>query len=404
MIASNIRHMRAFLAVAETGSITQAAAQCFVSQPAVTQAIAKLEAQADMPLLLRTPQGIFLTEAGQYLQRRVARAIAMLDAALVEISPRLPLTATRAQLQALIAACEVQNFSLAARKLGIAQPTVHRAITQLEREAGRALFQRSPSGIAPTRQCAALARSARLAFVEFDQADAELGDLLGREVGEIVVGSMPLARSYVLPRALAAFRDIRPLLSVRVLDGPYDELLGALRRGEIDFLIGALRFPAPIEDIEQEVVFFDDLVLLAGAGHPLTQKPPCQISALQDYPFLVSRKGTPTRDQFEAMFTRAAIAPPRAVIETGSLILMRETILDRKHLACVSRLQARTEIAQGLVQVLPLAVENSARPIGITTRAGWTPTPAQKVLIDAVRAIAKRDLHGDSPESVAFIA
>lgn len=387
MIGSNLRHLRVFLSVFDTGSITRAAEICHVSQPAVTQAVAKLEAAAETALFQRRTHGFFPTEAGEILQRRVARAMAGLDGALDEVAPRLKLTATRAQLQALIAAVEAQNFSLAARKLGIAQPTVHRAITQLEREAGRALFQRSPFGIVPSRTCASLARRAQLAFVELEQARAELGEIAGREVGQIVIGAMPLSRSHVLPRALVEFRRLRPHLPVRLLEGTYDELLAGLRRGEIDFLIGALRNPAPIEDVRQERLFDDTLVVLAGQGHPLLGSPLPPPGELLRWPWLVPRASTPTRAIFDAHFARAGLAPPPGLIETGSVMLMREVLQDARHLACVSRAQAEGEIERGLVQVLDADFGAMRREIGLSLREGWDPTPAQSVMLDCVRRV-----------------
>ncbi|WP_349294681.1 LysR family transcriptional regulator (plasmid) [Thioclava sp. 'Guangxiensis'] len=386
----NLRHLRAFLSVAQTGSITRAAELCHISQPAVTQAIAKLETEAGQPLFTRTPQGLFATEAGQVLHHRTARAMTPLDTHLHEIAPRLVLTATRAQLQALIAAAEVQNFSLAARRLGIAQPTVHRAITQLEREAGRALFQRSPLGIAPTRAASALARIARLAFVELDQARAELGDLLGREVGQVVLGAMPLSRSYILPKALASFRATRPSLTVKVLEGSYDELLAGLRRGEIDILTGALRDPAPIGDVVQERLFDDTLVLLAGKGHPLAGRPLPPLASLLEWPWLVTREGTPTRTLFDRYFKSSGLTPPQGVIETGSVILMREMVQDNRHLACMSYVQAQSEVATGLVKVLAHDFGTTRRAIGLTMRADWQPTPAQAKMLSCLRSIGGR--------------
>lgn len=385
MIGENLRHLRAFLAVAESGSVTQAAARSYVSQPAVTQAIAKLEALAEVPLFRRSPQGFFPTEAGEILRHRASRAFAMIDPALAEIAPRLPHIATRPQLRALIATSEAQNFSLAARVLGVSQPTVHRAIGQLEREAGLPLFQRGPQGVVPTRACTALARAARLAFAELDQAEAELGELAGREVGRIVIGATPLARSYILPRALATFRAQRPRLGIKVLDGPYSELLGGLRRGEVDFMVGALRDPVPIDDVVQEALFEDTLVILAGRGHPQLDTA-LDVARLAAFPWLVTRENTPSRAQFDAMFDAAGVARPESIIETGSVILMREMVQDGRHLACVSRLQALGEIERGMVRALPIEVPGPSRPIGLTFRAGWQPTPAQSQLIQAMRA------------------
>lgn len=79
MLVSNLRHLRVFLGVADYGSVTQAAAAGFVSQPAVTQAIAKLEAEAGTPLFQRTQQGLFPTQAGAVFRDRVWRALNRLD-------------------------------------------------------------------------------------------------------------------------------------------------------------------------------------------------------------------------------------------------------------------------------------------------------------------------------------
>ncbi|OCX66219.1 LysR family transcriptional regulator [Thioclava sp. SK-1] len=391
MIGDNLRHLRVFRAVCDGGSATRAAESCLVSQPAVTQALGKLEAEAGMALFFRRPQGFFPTQAGEALRARAERALAVLDAALEDVAPRLVLTATRPQLMALIASVEAQNFSLAARRLGVAQPTVHRAVTQLEREAGRALFQRSSTGILPTRSCNNLARAARLSFAEMSQARAELGDLAGREVGQIVIGAMPLGRSHPLPHALVSFRKSRPNLPVRIVEGTYDELLGQLRRGDLDFLIGALRDPVPIEDVVQEWVFDDTLVLLCGGSHPWRHRTDLRVADLADQHWLVPRDGTPTRSQFDAMFTTRGLHPPHSIIETGSVILMREVLDQTDHLACISWLQAKAEIARGLVHVVPFEVPNSSRAIGLTLRRDWTPTPAQSQLLNLIRKSAQEN-------------
>lgn len=385
MISANLRHLRVFVEVARGGSVTRAAEAACVSQPAVTQALTKLEQVAGLDLFRRTPQGLFPTEAGAVLRDRCIRALDILDQGFADLAPRLSLTATRAQLQALVAVVESQNFSLAARRLGLAQPTTHRAVTQLEQEAGRDLFSRTAHGVVPTRACAALARAVRLAFAELDQASAELAELAGREGGKIVLGAMPLSRSFILPQALGRFRRLRPQIPVSVVEGTYDELLTGLRRGEIDLLLGALRFPAPIDDVVQERLFDDSLVLLAGADHPLRQGG-VTLEALGRYPWLVPRQGTPSRAQFDAMFADHGLRLPGGLTETGSVILMREMLTDGHHLACISNAQARGELERGLVHALDFRVPGAARPIGLTLRLGWRPTPAQADLLSAIRA------------------
>lgn len=384
---ANLRHLRVFLAVVRMGSVTRAAEACNVTQPAVTQATAKLERLAGTPLFRRSPQGVFATPAGEALTERVRRAFAYLDPALAELAPRLKITATTAQLQALIAMREVENFTLAARRLGLAQPTVHRAITQLEQEAARPLFERTSYGMVATRPAQSLAQAARLAFAELDQAEADLAEATGREAGGITVGAMPLSRSHVLPRAIARFRRLRPTLPLRVLDGPYDDLLSGLRRGEIDFLIGALRDPAPIGDVAQEELFLDDLALVARHGHPLLAGEPVTLERLATYPWVVASAGTPTRQHFETLFEPLGHGP-ESIVESGSMILMRELLHESDHLGCISRRQVTPELAHGTLALVPFAIEGTARPIGLTLRADWMPTRAQQDLLVALRAVA----------------
>jgi DNA-binding transcriptional LysR family regulator len=382
ILRHSLRHLRAFLSVIETGSVTKAAELCFVSQPAVTQALSKIEATAGLALFSRAPQRIYANPAGEILARRIQRAFAYLDPALSELSPRLRVTATTAQLNALIAVRETENFTLAAQRLGLSQPAVYRAVSQLEQEAARPLFERTSYGIVPTRAADALAQAARLAFVELAQADADLAELTSAEIGQIVIGATPLAKSFVLPRAIAGFRRHRPNLPIQIKEGPYGDLLTALRRGEIDFLIGALRDPAPIGDVEQRILFFDTVVLVSGAAHPLARQAEVTAQDLASFPWVVSPSGTPIRRYFDSVFADAGLQGPSSIVETGSLILMRELLDSSEHLGCTSRLQAEAEIARGLMRELAVDLSHTSRPIGVTVRKDWLPTPAQQTFLD----------------------
>jgi LysR family transcriptional regulator of gallate degradation len=388
MIPRNLRHLRFFAAVAELKSLTATSERWHLSQPAVTQVINKLEREAGGPLFDRTRHGFFLTPRGKILLKRVESAFALLDPILGEISPRLRVSLTYAQLQALIAVSESENFTLAARRLGLAQPTVHRAVAQIEQEAARTLFERTSFGILPTRLCQALAQAARLAIYEFDQADAELAQFDGSEAGAVVIGAMPLARSILLPRALARFRQRYSTFAVRIIDGTYDALLGDLRRGSIDFLVGALREPAPIEDVVQERLFDDRLALLARPDHPLAKQTTVSIDDLLAYPWVVPRLGTPTRAQFETLFTSEGKAIPQRLIESGSLLLMRGVLSESDHLGCISRHQSKPECDHGLLAQIHFSTDHLIRPIGLTYRQNWQPTRIQQQMMEIISELS----------------
>lgn len=381
----NLRHLRLFLAVAETASISDAANRCFISQPAATQAIAKIENEVGIKLLTRTKNGTFTTKAGEIFATRIKRALDFLDPALNEISKRLKITVTTAQLKALIAVSEAGNFTLAARRLALAQPTVHRAVSELENEAGEPMFLRSVHGIIAKKSTLNLAHKARLAFAELHQAAAELAELRGAEVGQIVIGALPLSRAQLLPKTLIEFRKTRPTINVQVIDGRYQELLQSLRQGQIDMMLGALRIPSPINDIEQHKLFDDDLVIVAARTHPLAQMDNINFSDLHRFPWIVALKGTPTRDHYEQFFRQHHAESAICLVETASFILMQHLLENSHHLGFISRLQALTETKNGKLCVIPFPVENSIRPIGLTVRKDWHPTPTQQIFLKLLR-------------------
>ena len=393
MSFGSLRHLRLFLSVVELKSLTLAAEACGVTQPAATQAIARLERRAGGGLVRRSRHGTFVTDRGEVLARRVRRALGFLDPALAEVSPRLARTITLGQVTALVAVREAENFTLAARRLGLGQPGVHRAVAQVEREAGRPLFERTAHGLVPTRACRALAQAARLALAELEQAGADLAEIDGGAAGRIVIGALPLSRSAILPRALARFRAQRPVQPVTVIDGVYGEMLQALRRGDVDMIVGALRDPAPIGDVMQERLFDDRLAFIAGRGHPLTGRTDIAVAALAREAWVVPRAGTPARAQFDALFAAAGVDPPASILECGSILLMRELLGEAPLLGCISAMQAEAELREGLVARLDVRVALPGRPIGLTVRADWEPTAAQRLLRDLIRAEGRRYDH-----------
>lgn len=69
----NLNHLRVFRAVCETNSITHAARQLHISQPAASKQLAELEAQLGVALVERRPRGVRLTAAGEVLGRHARR-------------------------------------------------------------------------------------------------------------------------------------------------------------------------------------------------------------------------------------------------------------------------------------------------------------------------------------------
>ncbi|MEO8350181.1 MAG: LysR substrate-binding domain-containing protein [Chthoniobacteraceae bacterium] len=76
-----LHQLRYLLAVAKTGNFSRAAEQCHISQPSLSQQIAKLEAELGERLFSRLKRRAVLTSAGQALVQRATRIMAEVDAA-----------------------------------------------------------------------------------------------------------------------------------------------------------------------------------------------------------------------------------------------------------------------------------------------------------------------------------
>ncbi|MEQ4575502.1 MAG: LysR family transcriptional regulator [Gammaproteobacteria bacterium] len=80
-----LRHLRYFLAVAEEGNFTRAAARVGIAQPPLSQQIQALEKELGTPLFRRTHQGAELNEAGEAFLLDVRRVLADVDAAVESV-------------------------------------------------------------------------------------------------------------------------------------------------------------------------------------------------------------------------------------------------------------------------------------------------------------------------------
>ncbi|PKW14777.1 LysR substrate-binding domain-containing protein [Saccharopolyspora spinosa] len=75
----DIAHLRDFITVVDSGSLTRAAAQLYVSQPALSQRIAHLESELGVRLLERGPRGVTPTAAGRALYRDAQQLVRQFD-------------------------------------------------------------------------------------------------------------------------------------------------------------------------------------------------------------------------------------------------------------------------------------------------------------------------------------
>jgi DNA-binding transcriptional LysR family regulator len=141
----------------------------------------------------------------------------------------------RQQRLAAVAIAEHGSLRAAARHLGIAQPTLTRGLSELERELGAALFERRSKGMLATPLGEAFVRRATAILNDVRRARDEFEQLRGNAVGSITVGLSIAAHLWLLPKVLEPFRRRFPKVHLHIIEGFYPTLEQGLQDGSVDF-------------------------------------------------------------------------------------------------------------------------------------------------------------------------
>jgi LysR family transcriptional regulator of gallate degradation len=383
----NLRHLRALLAIQETGSITAAADVVSLSQPALTQGLAKLEKQIGYVLFERRSEGMVTTPVGAIVIDRVRAAIDHLAVGakgLTRVFSHPERLMTMTQLRAFLALADAGSFTVAAANTPFSHTAVHRAVGDLEQVIGGKLVERRGRGVWLNGAGRKLARGIRLALGELTAAMTELG---AETEGELIAfGALPLSRPFLAPTAMGRLSQEQPLARFEVIEGSWRELIEPLRDGRVDLIVGAVR-SFDITDLHQIPLYADRLVIACGSQHPLAGPKLPDLDTLASYPWIVPPANTPLRLIWEKMFEAREL--PKTPIECGSVMIIGRLLTEGNFLTLLSPDQVALQIRLGLLARVGPPLEDSARMIGITTRRSWRPTAMQRRFIELLSEIAR---------------
>jgi LysR family hydrogen peroxide-inducible transcriptional activator len=171
------------------------------------------------------------------------------------------------QLEYLTAVAEEGSISKAARRVGVAQPSLSQQVKKLEDELGHRLLDRLPKGVVPTEAGRQLLEHARRVLAEIADARRRIGDTPGHVTGSLAVGAIPTMAPFLLPGAVRRFARRYPDVRLTVVEDVTDRLLGALERGEIDLaVLSSAHAPATVHC---DRIAREPLRLMLPANHPL---------------------------------------------------------------------------------------------------------------------------------------
>ncbi|WP_431676966.1 LysR family transcriptional regulator [Kitasatospora sp. KL5] len=221
------------------------------------------------------------------------------------------------QLRYFTAVAELGNFTRAAERLHVAQPSLSQQIKALERELGAELLHRTRGATTPTDAGEALLPLARRILADTDSARLAVQETVQLRRGRVRLGAPPSLCVSLLPDVLGAFRGRFPGVDLQISEGGSGDLVAALDAGELDLAL--IVSPSPgggtLPTLAVTPLLHEDLVLVS--ARPLPHQA-VAVEELRDRPLVMFRTGYALRDATLAACREAGFEP-RFAVEGGEM-------------------------------------------------------------------------------------
>ncbi len=227
----------------------------------------------------------------------------------------------------------------------ISQPAVSKAIQELERGLGFALFERTKGRMVPTPEAQLFFREVESMFNGLERLRGAAARIRDFGSGEIRIAALSALSTNLIPRALSAFRARRPNVAV-TLQTPMSAVVRDLvAAGQFDVGLAADEIDATGVDVRPFATFRAMVAL--PSGHKLESHPVIEPEDLDEESFIALSPEDTTRRQADQVF-RAAGSSPKVVVETPYSTTICAMVAEGLGVGLVNRLTARPFEGRGL--------------------------------------------------------
>jgi LysR family transcriptional regulator of gallate degradation len=273
--------------------------------------------------------------------------------------------------------------------MNITQPGLSKSMHRLQRELGTRLYQRRGRGIELTESGRALLRHVKLVETQLADARSEVMGIAGGKLGHARIGAGPSWLSRHLPESIARVMARNPNVRFTVDAGFPDRLIGRLRLGELDVVVGAL----PDNRVDPDLRFMrlsSDVIRVVGRkDHPLARKRDRTLADYAAQRWILPGRQELVRQRLARVFMLAGLAEPTLAVETDSLSLELAALRMTDCLGLTTTQILTQAEAQDIVALDHEALQ-FRREAGIVSRRHADLSPSVKLVIAELRKIAAK--------------
>ena len=267
-------------------------------------------------------------------------------------------------LHVFLTVAEVGSMNKAAERLAISQPSISKAIGDLEHTLGVRLFDRTPKGVECTPYGRALLERGLGAFDELRQGVKDIASLADPTVGEVRVGCPEAIAAGLMLETITRFSCEHPrvLVSVTPADNMSNEFR-LLRDRQVDLLVGALPQPFVQNDLDAEILYRDRPYCLCGREHKLARRRRIAFADLADEPWLLPRESVFSSHITQA-FNASGLSVPNIGVRSYSVHQRIALLITNRFVSAESGSTLRFNGARFRIKVLSVDYAFQPWPVG----------------------------------------
>lgn len=184
------------------------------------------------------------------------------------------------QLEYIVAVDTYGQFSIAAEKCFVTQPTLSMQIKKMESDLDIIIFDRSRQPVVATEVGQVIVMQARNILAEADKIDQIIQSNRDTVAGELRIGIIPSIAPYLLPLFIGAFSKKYPDLNIHITEKLTDEILADLDKELLD--VGIVSTPIPSGLYQERLLYCERIYIYCHSSHPFYKKKSVSISELAE--------------------------------------------------------------------------------------------------------------------------
>lgn len=276
----------------------------------------------------------------------------------------------------------------AAADLGLSQPAISKAIADLERDLGAAVFDRNARGVLLTASGKVLVRRGRVILDELRHGLDEIENISDPTAGFVRLGVTP-AQSLFVSGVVERTSRRYPKIKFNVVMSDPLQLIRALRDRDLDLAICRAQMAEGEPDLQAEILFRDRIEVVVAPSHTLARRRKLALCELIGERWALAEPDTYLDGLVRHAFRAQSLPMPEAVVSTASMQLRFELMETGGFVTLAPHSMAIHPSRKDRMRVLPVTFEDDAGPMSAITLKGRHLMKVSVIVLEVARRVAQ---------------